>query len=116
MSYQTQPIPTTSDGVPGSMRYGIDHRRCYDVQGICQYGRIVCDADSHLEAAQIALWKGSDYWVWVPNGTLLKIYRVGPKDDYMRTDLVEYHVWNGQAFPLATDAEIRAAVQGEANA
>lgn len=105
MSYHTQPIPTTSQGIPGSMQYGMDHGRCYDVNGINKYGRLVCDADSHLEAAQIVLYKGETYSVWVPNDTLLTVYRVGPRD-YMRSDKQEYRVWCGEAVEVL---EMRAA-------
>ncbi len=103
-SHTIHPIPSTSAGCAGSIRWGIDHVRCFEVRAPYNltYGHTATDADDHREAAQIALWRGADYCRWVPNGTVLTVWRVGPKYDYMRSDKKEYRVFAGEIFPLDT--------------
>lgn len=91
-------IPSTSAGIPGSIRWGIDHGRAFDVSGLQKYGRMLTDADNHAEALATALawdclWNDEAFTFIVP--AELSVTRVGPKWDYMRSDERFFRVVQG---------------------
>jgi hypothetical protein len=57
-----------------------------------------------VEAAQMALYKGEKYSVWVPNGTVLEVWKVGPVHDYMRSEKRSFVVHYGQALVSILDS------------
>src|SRR4051812_49072533 len=95
----TRPVVTVSRGVPGSLQWGMDHGRCYDVKGIYRYGRTFADCDSHQQAAQFHLiydcaWNDETFSFIAPE--TLTVLKVGPWD-YMRHSRVEFVVRAGVA-------------------
>jgi hypothetical protein len=78
-----------SRGCVGSVRWGIDTGRAFDVKGIRQYGRTITNADSHADAMAIVLswdclWDEEAFTFIAPK--VMTVSQVGPKHDYMRSE------------------------------
>ena len=85
-------------GCVGSMQWGIDTGRAFDVKGIWKYGRTVTNADSHADALAIVLswdclWNDEAFTFIAPES--LTVFQVGPKHDYMRSEQRDFTVRQG---------------------
>jgi hypothetical protein len=88
----------------GSIRWGIDHGRAFDVEGIYRYGYNFTDCDSHAEAAELAVihgcpWNDETFDFITPE--VLTVWRIGPRHDYMRTQRIDFTVSRGQVQEVA---------------
>lgn len=88
----------------GSIQWAMDRGHLYDVRGGgFQYGQMVTCADGPCEAANIAMWKGDSYSVWLPPGRVLTVWNVyaGGIGGFCMKDPREFVVRNGEAIPCA---------------
>jgi hypothetical protein len=88
-----------SAGCVGSMQWGIDTERAFDIKGLWQYGRTVTNADSHAHALELVLsydclWDDEAFTYVAP--LMLEVWRVGPRWDYMRSEQEVFVIRQGK--------------------
>jgi hypothetical protein len=91
-----------SAGCVGSIQWGIDTGRAFDVKGLWRYGRETTNADSHKHALEMilawdCLWDDEAFTFIAPK--TLSVYRVGPRYSYMRSDEQMFDIRQGVAIP-----------------
>jgi hypothetical protein len=86
----------------GSIQWGINHGRCYQVDGIYKYGSMMANCESPQHAAASVLYKGETYSVWVPPATVLTVWLVtgGSCGGYHMRSAERFIVQHGQPIPL----------------
>ena len=87
-----------SRGCVGSVQWGIDTGRAFEVKGLWKYGRTVTNADSHAAALAIVLsydclWNDEAFTFIAP--AVLTVWQVGPKYDYMRSEQLDFSIRQG---------------------
>lgn len=91
-------------GCVGSLQWGIDRGRAFDVEGLQRHGVTVTSADGHRSAAEFALsyclWDDEAFTFIAPK--VLTVWQIGPRD-YMRSNVREFRIQNGVVVPIKVD-------------
>ncbi len=87
-----------SKGVVGSIQWGIDTGRAFDISGLWKYGRTITNADSHAQALTLVLsydclWDDEGF-TWVAP-EMLEVWQIGPRE-YMRRHGKVFRVVGGR--------------------
>ena len=86
--------------VEGSIQWAMNRRTLYRVDGINKYGNMVTWATTAGEAAEMAMYRGERYSLWVPSGTQLTVWNVyaGEIGGFSMKDPQRFVVRRGQVF------------------
>lgn len=84
----------------GSIQWAMNRRTLYRVDGINKYGNMVTWAATAAEAAEMAMYRGERYSLWVPSGTQLTVWNVyaGEIGGFAMKDPQRFVVRCGQVF------------------
>ena len=102
---RSKAVAFPSRGCVGSIQWGIDTGRAYDIKGIWRYGRELYDCDSHEHAANLHLaydcaWDPETFTFLAP--AFLSVSRVGPFS-FMRVDARTFAILRGKPVEVARD-------------
>ena len=86
--------------VEGSIQWAMNRRTLYRVDGINKYGNMITYATTAGEAAEMAMYRGERYSLWVPSGTQLTVWDVyaGEIGGFSMKDPQRFVVRRGQVF------------------
>jgi len=85
--------------VKGSIQWAMDRGKLFQVDGINKYGQLVTNSETPEEAANVALYQGEQYCVWVPPGTVLTVWNVyaGSVGGFQMQGKTQFVVRDGKA-------------------
>lgn len=90
--------------VEGSIQWAMNRGTLFQVDGgAFRYGQLVASQNSAQEAANVHMWKGEDYSVWLPPGTVLTVWNVyaGSIGGFIMKDPIKFIVRNGVPVPMS---------------
>ena len=86
--------------VEGSIQWAMNRGTLFQVDGIYKYGNLATCATTAAEAAEMAMYRGERYSLWVPSGTQLTVWNVyaGSIGGFSMKDPQRFVVRRGQVF------------------